>query len=134
MTNQRDEIILTRLSALLKNLARLELSQEEHRALQVAMRRAQSASLTTEEQFVDASEFFSLEIVEALQDCTTQIIEAIRWLARPGADKEERLQKLSRLVNTLLGLDFMSFCYLLHVAQVASWASGESAHGGASNA
>ena len=50
------------------------------------------------------------------------------------AGQEERLQRLSRLMDTLLGLDLITFCYLLHVAQVASWASGKSAHGGVSNA
>lgn len=124
MTNQMDEIMLTKLSALLQDLVRLELSQEEHRAVQVAMLRAQSGSLTAQEQFMDASEFFSLEIVQALQEYTEQIMEATKWFARPGPDKQERLLTLSRFINSLLGLDFLTFCYLVHVADVASLPPG----------
>jgi hypothetical protein len=119
-----DEIMLTKLSALLQDLVRLELSQEEHRAVQVAMLRAQSGSLTAQEQFMDASEFFSLEIVQALQEYTEQIMEATKWFARPGPDKQERLLTLSRFINSLLGLDFLTFCYLVHVAHVASLLPG----------
>ena len=124
MTNQMDEIMLTKLSALLQDLVRLELSQEEHRAVQVAMLRAQSGSLTAQEQFMDASEFFSLEIVQALQEYTEQIMEATKWFARPGPNKQERLLTLSRFINSLLGLDFLTFCYLVHVAHVASLLPG----------
>ena len=124
MTNQMDEIMLTKLSALLQDLVRLELSQEEHRAVQVAMLRAQSGSLTAQEQFMDASEFFSLEIVQALQEYTEQIMEAMKWFARPGPDKQERLLTLSRFINSLLGLDFLTFCYLVHVAHVTSLPPG----------
>ena len=124
MTNQMDEIMLTKLSALLQDLVRLELSQEEHRAVQVAMLRAQSGSLTAQEQFMDASEFFSLETVQALQEHTEQIMEATKWFARPGPDKQERLLTLSRFINSLLGLDFLTFCYLVHVAHVASLPPG----------
>jgi hypothetical protein len=124
MTNQMDEIMLTKLSALLQDLVRLELSQEEHRAVQVAMLRAQIGSLTAHEQFMDASEFFSLETVQALQEHTEQIMEATKWFARPGPDKQERLLTLSRFINSLLGLDFLTFCYLVHVAHVASLPPG----------
>lgn len=124
MSNERDKIVLARLSALLEDAARAGLGGEECRAVRRAMQRAESGTLTPQEEFFDAREFFSSDIVEALQERTDQIIEAIRFLARPGPDKEERLQRLSRLINTLLGLDLMTFCNLLHVAQVASRASG----------
>ena len=87
MSNERDEIVLARLSALLEDAARAGLGQEECRAVRVAMQRAESGTLTPLEEFFDMSEFFSLEIVEALQERTAQIIEAIRWLARSGPDK-----------------------------------------------
>jgi len=73
---------------------------------------------------MDASEFFSLETVQALQEHTEQIMEATKWFARPGPDKQERLLTLSRFINSLLGLDFLTFCYLVHVAHVASLPPG----------
>lgn len=124
MTNPMDEVMLTRLSALLKDMVRLKLSEEEHRAVQVAILRAQSGRLTAQEQFGEASEFFGLEIVQALQQHTEQIMEATKWFARPGPDKQERLLTLSRFINNLLGLDFLTFCYLVHVAHVASLPPG----------
>ncbi len=124
MANPMDEVILARLAALLEDVARLDFSREEHRAVQVAMRRAQSGSLTAQEQFIDASGFFGMEIVRALRENTEQIMEATKWFARPGPDKQERLLTLSRFINSLLGLDFLTFCYLVHVAHVASLPPG----------
>jgi len=97
---------------------------EEHRAVHVAIRRAQSGSLTDHEQFLDASEFFALEIVQALQEHTAEITEATKWLARPGSDREERLRTFRQLISRLLGLDLLTFLYLLHVAHVASLLPG----------
>jgi len=120
MASPVDEAILARLVAVLEDVARLKLSREEHRAVQIAMRRAQSGSLTAQEQFMDASELFGLEIVEALQEHTGGIMEAARWLARPGPDKRARLMALSGSVSKMLGLDLFTFLYLEHVAHLAS--------------
>jgi hypothetical protein len=124
-----DETVMSQLSALLEEMPPRDLSREEYRGLRIAIRRAQSGSLTPQEEFFDAREFFSSEIVEALQERTAQIIEAIRWLARPGPGKQERLLRLNRLINTTLGFDFLTFCYLVHVAQLASLPSGSSRTG-----
>jgi hypothetical protein len=105
-------------------MALLEFSMEDHRAVHIAMRRAQSGSLTDHEQFLEASEFFALEIVQALQEHTGEIIEATKWLGRPGSDREERLLTFRQLISRLLGLDLLTFLYLLHVARVASLPPG----------
>ena len=117
--------MLTRLSALLADVARLKLSEEEHQAVEIARLRAESGNLSYQQQYREASEFFDLEIVQALQARVEQVMGAIKWFARQGPDRKERLQTLSRLIKTLLGLDLITFCYLLHVAEVASWALGE---------
>jgi hypothetical protein len=88
------------------------------------MLRAQSGSLSDQEQFLDASEFFGLEIVQALKEHTGEIIEATKWLGRPGSDREERLLKFRQLISRLLGLDLLTFLYLLHAARVASLPPG----------
>lgn len=120
MTKPMDEIMLTRLSALLVDVAGLKLSEEEHRAVEIARLRAESGNLSYQQQFWEASEFFDLEIVQALQEQVEQVIGAIAWFANPGPDRQERLQTLSRFIKMLLGFDFLTFCYLLHVARVAS--------------
>ena len=124
MPNRMDEAMLARLAEVLEDMALLEFSMEDHRAVHIAMLRAQSGSLTDQDQFLDASEFFGLEIVLALQKHTGEIIEATKWLARPGPDREERLLTFRRLISRLLGLDLMTFLYLLHVAHVASLLPG----------
>ena len=124
MVSPMDEVILARLAAVLEDVARLKLSREEHRAVQVALRRAQSGCLAAEEQFIGASGFFGLQIVQALREHTEQLMEATKWLARPGPGRQARLLKLSRFICKLLGLDLLTFCYLVHVAHVASLALG----------
>jgi hypothetical protein len=119
-----DEAMLSRLAEVLEDLPLFDFSMDQHRAVHVAMLRAQSGSLTDQEQFLDASEFFGLEIVRALQEHTGEIIEATKWLGRPGSDREERLLTFRRLVSRLLGLDLLTFLYLLHVAHVASLLPG----------
>jgi hypothetical protein len=120
MTSPTDEAMLAQLAEVLENMPLFDFSMEEHRAVHVAMLRAQSGSLTDEEQFLEASEFFGLEIVLALKEHTGEIIEATKWLGRPGSDREERLLTFRRLISQLLGLDLLTFLYLLHVAHVAS--------------
>jgi len=119
-----DEAILARLVAVLEDVARLKLSREEHRAVQVALRRAQSGCLTAEERFIDAGGLFGLQIVRALREHAEQVMEAARWLARPGPDTRARLMALSGSVSKMLGLDLFTFLYLVHVAHLASLIPG----------
>jgi hypothetical protein len=124
MGDPADEAILAQLAGVLEDLPLFDFSIEEHRAVHVAMLRAQSGSLSDQEQFLDASEFFGLEIVQALQQHTGEIADATKWLARPGSDREERLRTLRQLISQLMGLDLLTFLYLLHVAHVASLPPG----------
>jgi hypothetical protein len=124
MGDPADEAMLTQLAEVLEDMPLFDFSMEDHRAVHVAMLRAQSGTLTDQEQFLDASEFFGLEIVQALQAHTGEITEAAKWLGRPGLDREERLRTFRQLISQLLGLDLLTFLYLLHVARVASLPPG----------
>lgn len=113
-----DESVMSQLSALLEEILPVDLGQEEYRAVKAAMLRAQSGNLSAQQQFMDASEFFDFDIVQALQERAEQIMQAMKWFARQGRGKQERLLALRRMIDSLLGLDFLTFCYLVHVAHV----------------
>ena len=52
MNNPMDEAMLARVAKALEDAARAELTVEEHRAVQAAMRRAQGGSLSAQEQLI----------------------------------------------------------------------------------